>query len=62
MLARFNGLFNLYCRLTRPGHLPRDFMDAETSKDRVVAKTEREIFASEVTAEARPRAAAAVTA
>ena len=59
MLARFNRLFNLYCRLTRPGHLPRDFMDAETSKDRVVAKTEREIFASEVVAEARPSAARA---
>ncbi len=46
MLGRFNALFNLYCRLTRPGHQARDFMAADTSKDEVVAQVEQEIFAA----------------
>jgi hypothetical protein len=45
MLARFNALFNAYCRLTRPGHQARDFMAADTSRDVEVARVEREIFA-----------------
>lgn len=59
MLGRFNGLFNAYCRLTRPGHTPRDFMAAETSKDGVVARVEREMFATEPPARAAPTVAAA---
>lgn len=43
-LARFNRLFNLYCRWTRPHHAFKDFMAAETSKDGAVARVEREIF------------------
>lgn len=44
MLASFNALFNTYCRWTRPGHVDRDFMSAETSQDAEVAATEREVF------------------
>ncbi len=44
MLGRFNALFNLYCRLTRPGHQARDFMAAETSRDEVVARVEHDAF------------------
>ena len=43
-LARFNRLFNLYWRWTRPHHAFKDFMAAETSKDGAVARVEREIF------------------
>lgn len=45
-LANFNRLFNLYCRWTRRGHVFKDFMAAETSKDGAVAKVEQEIFAA----------------
>ena len=56
-LANFNRLFNLYCRWTRHGHVFKDFMAAETSKDGAVAKVEREIFAAAPPA-AEPRASA----
>lgn len=42
--AVFNRIFNLYCRMTRPGHEDRDFMAADTTfgeRERIV---EREIF------------------
>ncbi len=44
MLARFNKLFNAYCKLTRPGHQFRDFMTADTSRDAEVARVEHEVF------------------
>ena len=44
MLARFNALFNAYCRWTRPGHVERDFMTAETSRDAEVAAIELQVF------------------
>jgi len=61
MLGRFNALFNAYCRLTRPGHVHRDFMTAETSQDRVVAGVEHEIFATPAMppTQARPTATVA---
>jgi hypothetical protein len=45
MLATFNGLFNAYCRWTRPGHVWRDYMAADTSQDAEVAAVERQVFA-----------------
>jgi hypothetical protein len=45
-LAGFNRLFNLYCALTRPGHVAKDFMAAETSRDAQVATVEHEVFSA----------------
>ncbi len=44
MLARFNHLFNAYCRLTRPEHHTKDFMTADTSRDAAVASVEHGLF------------------
>ncbi len=43
--AFFNGVFNAYCRLTRPNHTFKNFMEADTSRGEAVKQTEREIFA-----------------
>lgn len=43
--AFFNGVFNAYCRLTRPNHTLKNFMEADTSRGEAVKRTEREIFA-----------------
>ena len=44
--AFYNRLFNGYCELTRPGHVFRDFMAAETTRGDAAAKVEREVFAA----------------
>lgn len=42
----YNRVFNAYCRATRPGHVDKDFMSADTSQGESVQAVEREIFAS----------------
>jgi hypothetical protein len=49
MLRDLNDLFNRYCRLTRPWHVHRDFMSAETTRGEPLLATEREVFGSAVT-------------
>lgn len=46
LLGRLNGLFNGYCRLTRPGHQFKNFTAEDTSRDAAVAKVEAEVFAA----------------
>ena len=40
----FDGIFNAYCRLTRPGHRHRRFLDAETTTGEVELAVERAAF------------------
>lgn len=44
--AFFNKVFNRYCELTRPGHVFKDFMSAETTKGEGAAHVEKEVFAA----------------
>ena len=44
LLAELNVLFNGYCKLTRPGHKYRDFMDSDTTRGERERAVEREIF------------------
>jgi hypothetical protein len=46
LLGRLNGLFNAYCRATRPGHQFKNFTAEDTSRDASVAKVEAEVFAA----------------
>lgn len=42
--AFFNRVFNLYCRATRPNHVDRDFMAADTTRGQAELAVERAIF------------------
>jgi hypothetical protein len=44
--AFFNKVFNRYCEMTRPGHVFKDFMSAETTKGAAASNVEKEIFAA----------------
>ncbi len=48
LLPVFNAFFNAYCKMTREGHVARDFMSADTTRGAAAADVEREIFAREV--------------
>lgn len=45
--ALFNSIFNAYCRLTRPGHQHRNFMEADTTAGDEEREVERQMFSQE---------------
>ncbi len=46
VLSDINEVFNLYCRATRPGHVHRDFMCADTTKGEAQRAVEQDILAA----------------
>jgi len=44
LAAHFNWIFNAYCRVTRPNHSFRNFVQSETTQDRGAQRVEAEIF------------------
>ncbi len=44
LLPTLNALFNGYCKLTRPDHIYRDFMTAETTRGAAEREVELEVF------------------
>jgi len=45
-VALFNRVFNAYCKATRPDHVDKDFMSAETTTGEAELAVEREVFGS----------------
>lgn len=48
LLGLLNDVFNAYCKVTRRGHTPRDFINADTTIGERERQVEREVFGGDI--------------